>query len=237
MRVVLAIFLIGGLVIATAYVLGVGLPAPDRAPAVLASGAPSSTAATTPTPRVRDCAVGGGPDRVVAVPAEVATRVDQAWERVERWLADTVPAEVTWNPPASDAAIVRAQRAAGVAFPPDLVASLRRHDGVRAGGFTFPPFYAPMSTGEIAADARKLCAHDAGWDGAGVPFARDRGGWYLYLDPAGRVAEHAPGTAGGPRAATLAELLDMTADLLEGRRTDTYLPAVGADGVLSWRLR
>jgi hypothetical protein len=167
----------------------------------------------------------------------VRTRVAAAWSRIENWLAQTRTTDVVWNPPAADAAIARAQRAAGVAFPPALVASLRRHDGVRAGAFTFPPFYAPMSTGEIGADAGRLCAAATGWDGGDIPFARDSGGWYLYLDPGGAVGEHAPGGPGGTAAASLGDLLERTAELLEGRRTDRYLPSVGADGVLSWRLR
>lgn len=237
MRVVLAIFAIGGLVIALAFVAGVAkeTPTPPAMLGVLEPSAPPSTAAPTPTPE--RCSIGAGPIEIAPVPADVQRRVDGAWGRIQAWLAESLPSEVVWNPPAADAAISRAQRAAGAAFPPDLVASLRRHDGVRAAGFTFPPFYAPMSTGEIAADAGKLCAGDPDWDGRAVPVARDNGGWYLYLDPDGRVAEHAPGGDGGLRAGSFVELLERTADLLEGRRTDLYLPSIGADGVLSWRLR
>ena len=237
MRVVLAIFLVGGLVIALALAVG-GAPRPESAPArlgALGDSAAPSTAAPTPTPRSA-CDTGSGPAEIAPVPAEVKARVDASWARIEKWLAESVPVDVVWNPPASDAAIARAQRAVGHAFPPDLVASLRRHDGVRAGGFTFPPFYTPMSTGEIAADTGKLCAADTGWDGSGIPFARDNGGWYLYVGPGG-VAEHAPGAVGGTRADSFADLLERAAETLEGRRTDPFVPEVGADGVLSWRLR
>lgn len=238
MRVVLAIFLIGGLVIALAFVAGGDEPtaAPPPALGVLGPSAPPSSAAPTSAP-APECALGTGPAEIAPVPEDVRRRVDGSWGRIERWLTASLSTEVVWNPPADDAAISRAQRAAGVAFPPDLVASLRRHNGVRAAGFTFPPFYAPMSTGEMTADARRLCAGDPDWDGRAVPVARDSGGWYLYLDQDGRVAEHAPGGEGGVRAGSLADLLERTADVLEGRRTDRYWPAVGADGVLSWRLR
>ncbi|GAA4417511.1 SMI1/KNR4 family protein [Actinokineospora soli] len=233
MRVVLAIFLVGGLVIALALAVG-GAHHPQTTPARM--DAARSTAAPTPTPEP-PCEPGSGPEEVGAVPADVQERVDRAWERIEKWLDATVPSQVVWNPPAADAAIARAQRAAGHAFPPDLVASLRRHDGVRAAAFTFPPYFVPMSTGEIAADAGKLCAADNGWDGRGIPFARDNGGWYLYIDPVSGVHEHAPGGTAGTRDASLAALLERTADVLEGRRTDVYLPVVGADGELGWRLR
>ncbi|GGS16875.1 MULTISPECIES: SMI1/KNR4 family protein [Actinokineospora] len=238
MRVVLAIFLVGGLVIALAYVVGgrSHQPGPPAALGVPETSAAPSSAPTAPPPEP-DCADGEGPEEIAPVPADVQAGVDRSWERVEKWLAASVPVPVVWNPPADDAAIARAQRAAGMAFPPELVASLRRHNGVRAAGFTFAPFYAPMSTGEIAADVGKLCAADGGWDGDGIPFARDNGGWYLYLDPDGRVREHSPGAAGGIAADSLALLVEQTADVLEGRRTGAYLPAIGADGVLSWRLR
>ncbi|MGW5050569.1 SMI1/KNR4 family protein [Actinokineospora sp. NPDC004072] len=243
MRVVLAIFLVGGLVIALAYIVGgrsqtpgppaaIGMPEPTAQPA-----GPTSAPGLEP-----ECPAGIGPEQIAPVPADVQAGVDRAWERIERWLTDSVPAGVVWNPPADDVAIVRAQRAAGAAFPPDLVASLRRHDGVRAAGFTFAPFYAPMSTGEIAADAAKLCAADSGWDGDGIPIARDNGGWYLYLDAAGQVREHTPGAEGGVAAQSYTRLLEATADVLEGRGTTAaaearYRPVVDADGLLGWRLR
>ena len=237
MRVVIAIFLIGGLVIALAFLAG-GVRTPQAPSAAMSVLGPSAQPPPSPAPPPRpECSPGSGPAEITPVPPGVQARVDESWSRIEGWLAESLAVEVVWNPPAADAAISRAQRAAGAAFPPDLVASLRRHDGVRAAGFTFPPFYAPMSTGEIGADAGKLCAETAGWDGSDVPFARDSGGWYLYLDRSGRVGEHAPGGPGGTVAGSLAELLERTADLLEGRRTDRYLPSIGADGVLGWRLR
>ncbi|WP_378245106.1 SMI1/KNR4 family protein [Actinokineospora guangxiensis] len=235
MRVVVAIFLIGGLVIAVAFLAG-SVPAPQAPSAAMSALGPSAQPSSRPAPQPV-CSPGSGPTEIAPVPPGVRARVDAAWSRIEGWLAESLTTEVVWNPPAADAAISRAQRAAGAAFPPDLVASLRRHDGVRAAGFTFPPFYAPMSTGEIGADAGKLCAATAGWDGSHIPFARDSGGWYLYLDSSGAVGEHAPGGPGDAAAGSLADLLDRTADMLEGRRTDRYFPSIGADGVLGWRLR
>src|SRR3954452_15189159 len=59
-------------------------------------------------------------------------RVDQAWDRIETWLAGHAPRTLaTLIPPAQPSEIRAAEESLGVTFPPGLVASLLRHNGVR----------------------------------------------------------------------------------------------------------
>ena len=58
--------------------------------------------------------------------------VTEAWARIEEWLARHTPASAAaLAPPADPADIAAAEAALGLAFPPELVESLRRHDGQR----------------------------------------------------------------------------------------------------------
>ncbi|MGA5897077.1 hypothetical protein [Streptomyces venetus] len=60
--------------------------------------------------------------------------VEESWARVDAWLARHAPrTHATLRPPAPRAGIEAAERTLGVPFPPDLVASLRCHDGVELG--------------------------------------------------------------------------------------------------------
>ncbi|EFL35470.1 predicted protein [Streptomyces viridochromogenes DSM 40736] len=60
--------------------------------------------------------------------------VEESWARVDAWLARHAPrTHATLRPPAPRAGIEAAERTLGVPFPPDLVASLRCHDGVEPG--------------------------------------------------------------------------------------------------------
>jgi cell wall assembly regulator SMI1 len=59
-----------------------------------------------------------------------ADDVVSAWERIESWLAEHAPlTAATLGPPAGPAELAGAGTALGVTFPPELVASLARHDG------------------------------------------------------------------------------------------------------------
>ncbi|PWW65900.1 SMI1/KNR4 family protein [Actinokineospora spheciospongiae] len=232
MRVVLSIFLVGGLVITAAWFLGAQPPPPVTAPAP----------AITPAP---GCRLGGG-STTVPEPTKILTRrVDAAWTRIETWLAVHAPRTAArWNAPAPAAALSALQREVGVELPGDLVATLRRHDGSSAGGFVLPLAYRPMSVGEIAGHTRRMCSGPGqpGWDGRFVPFAVDGGGGLLYLDQrgAGSLGEQfdeGPGPGRWPTG--LSELLEQTADLLEegtGPLADRYRPEVDA-GWLRWLIR
>jgi hypothetical protein len=190
------------------------------------------------------CRLGRGPKRLAPVPEQVSARVDRAWERIETWLAEHAPVTAaSLRPPADDETIAATQRAVGVRLPPELVASLRRHDGVSGGDprteFRFPPAMGPLSTEGIVGEARVMCdvleslgddgAVEAWWHGRFVPVATDYGGELLFLDGA-RLGRHyeADDVAfdGG-----YAELLEETADALSGG--GEYRPVV-VDGVLNW---
>lgn len=132
------------------------------------------------------------------------------------------------------------------------MASLRRHDGVgpgTAGVFAFPAFLHPLPAERIADHAELMCGvlADLGidgnvgtwWHGRYVPVAADGGGDSLFLDTGaeGRLGRqyHETGVLfEGP--ASLAELLEQTADALHGTGplADQYRPVVD-HGVLDWR--
>ncbi|MFG1990959.1 SMI1/KNR4 family protein [Actinoplanes sp. NPDC048988] len=93
--------------------------------------------------------------------------------------------------PATADRIDAAQRRMSVAFPADLVASLRRHDGLSAAsGCDLPPFYAPSALDDILLDWQVNCRVAGGWDRAFVPFAKAvDGGCRPYEVSAGRSSD------------------------------------------------
>ncbi|MET8975881.1 SMI1/KNR4 family protein [Streptomyces sp. NPDC004539] len=63
---------------------------------------------------------------------------EAAWDRIDGWLRTHAPLTfATLAGPADEEEIRAAERELGVTFPPDLVASLRRHDGSRRGPAAF----------------------------------------------------------------------------------------------------
>lgn len=223
-------------------------------------GPASSMHPTIATPRPRPtltvdsgCRIGAGPAELAEVPEKTTRRVNQAWQRIEAWLAAHAPATAaTLRPPATSEQIVKAQREVGVALPAELIASLLRHDGTDhpPTGFTLPPFYAPVSAADLASDAAMMCevlislgddsSVGAWWHGRFVPFAIDGSGNSLFLDQReghGRLGEHDnEGDVMFDRwPATLTELVEQTADALEGTRPQVgrYRPVVSG-GELDW---
>jgi cell wall assembly regulator SMI1 len=180
-------------------------------------------------------------------------RVDAAWKRIEDWLAGHAPkSRRALRPPATAARIDTLQRQMSVPFPPDLVASLRRHDGVSAAGFDLPPFFSPLPADRIAAEWAVNCGvmadlgPDLGtwWHPAFVPFASAGDGGCLLTDQRdgghGRVGEFYPedGTSFDGWPASVADLLEGTARSLETGRpyANSYRPKVAAEGVLDWEI-
>lgn len=210
------------------------------------TAAPPRTTSTEPTPTLTvdsGCRPGAGPDALVDVPPETTTRVDQAWTRIEAWLAEHAPVSAAaLRPPADDESIKQAQRTAGVRFPAALVASLRRHDGADPErAFGFPPRMHPMSAARIADEAVMMCEvlESVGidgnvgswWHGRYLPVATDHGGDLLFLD-GDRLGYHYEAdhvSFSGP--ADFTELLEHTADALHGDGDDR--PVV-VDGELDW---
>ncbi|GGN72418.1 hypothetical protein GCM10010112_40680 [Actinoplanes lobatus] len=183
-------------------------------------------------------------------------RVNRAWQRIERWLAANAPASARGpRPPAGAKRIDELQRRMSVAFPADLVASLRRHDGVAPEArFDLPPFFSPESLDEILGDWRSTCTVLAGvadswpaedwWHRQFVPFASAGDGGCLLVDQRpgghGRVGEFYPedGTDFARWPASVTELLEDTATALEtGRPYDgRYRPTVDGHGLLNWEI-
>ncbi|MGW8066210.1 SMI1/KNR4 family protein [Streptomyces ziwulingensis] len=64
--------------------------------------------------------------------------VRDSWTRIDAWLGEHAPRTfATLRPPAGDEEIAAAQQELGVTFPPDLVASLQRHNGALKGPEAF----------------------------------------------------------------------------------------------------
>ncbi|SDD82672.1 SMI1/KNR4 family protein [Actinokineospora iranica] len=219
MRVVLAIFLVGGLVIALALSVGI---VRDR-----------DAAQPTPTAETPTGAAGcEGPVTLTQPPPDVAARLTLAWDRVDGWLLRHAPAtSAAWNRAATDADLVTLQRDIGVMLPPELVATLKRHNGTRSGGFTLPPSYDLLSVRDILATVGTAC--DTA-QGRYVPVARDATA-LLFLDEQGlgQYPEEGPLE---PLPATLTDLVEQTADLLDGKGplAGRYRADVDAVGILRW---
>lgn len=185
------------------------------------------------------------------VPAATA-RVDAAWRRIEKWLAAKAPAaRNSLRPPASAEAVQGAQQRMSVAFPPDLVASLLRHDGAEAGGFDLPFLHRPMSVAEIPGAWWEMCGvtgrisveDDEWWNKGYVPFAAAGDGGYLLADQRpgshGRVGEfyNESGVDFTRWPASIADLLELTATSLETGRpfAGRYRPVI-TNGTVDWEV-
>ncbi len=183
--------------------------------------------------------------------AAVTARVDAAWKRIETWLAKHAPADrARLGKPAPAARIDAAQKQMSVRFPPDLVASLRRHNGVAEhAGFTLPPFFAPMPLDEIVDDWTVHCSilteeaegMEDWWHPRFVPLAGAADGGSLVVDQRpgghGRVGEFyaEEGTSFEEWPASVADLLEGTAGSLETGKVylGQYRPRV-VGGSLEW---
>jgi cell wall assembly regulator SMI1 len=193
------------------------------------------------------------PPRATGQP-DVTARVNQAWERIERWLRAHAPATLaTLKPPASASQIRAAEAAMSVGFPADLVASLRRHDGASTTNlhtvFQLPPMYGLMSLDDMRRDWRTRCGiiERAGdqpgwwWHAKFVPIAQDFGGDVLVLDQrpegGGRVGlhSHEDGMHFERDQGSLATLLEHTARALrDGQPYHGYRAEVNEAGGLDW---
>jgi cell wall assembly regulator SMI1 len=201
------------------------------------------------------CPQNAGRVTVTRPDATTTARVNAAWQRIEKWLAAHAPATARELRPGAPAGQVDAvQRQMSVAFPPDLVTSLRRHNGVTDQGFTLPPFFAPSSLGAIRGDWEVTCGvlanqdtswtDDEWWHKQFVPFASAGDGGSLVVDQRpgghGRVGEFYPedGTSFEKWPASVTELLEGTAQSLETGRAYArhYTPKV-TDGRLYWDVK
>jgi hypothetical protein len=198
-------------------------------------------------PKPMVSSVGCPQDVPGVVPGEpdgtTTARVGAVWDRIERWLAAYAPATAAaLAPPASPDQVVAAQRRMSTAFPPDLVASLRRHDGAgRYADALLPPLHRPLPVAEIVDRWSMLCATSGDFGRRMVPFAarEDR---LLIIDQrtTGRVhfgqfpAESTTSFDGWP--ASVVDLLEQVATTLETGHpfAGHYLPVVRSDRTLEW---
>ncbi|MFF2524882.1 SMI1/KNR4 family protein [Streptomyces liangshanensis] len=103
-----------------------------------------------------------------------ADLVHASWNRIDAWLRAHAPRTwATLRPPAGDEEIAAAQEELGVTFPPDLIASLGRHDGALGGPetFLFHTCDRLLGVSEILRDTEFLRGFDQGPDG------EDEGYW------------------------------------------------------------
>ncbi|MFJ9767594.1 SMI1/KNR4 family protein [Streptomyces erythrochromogenes] len=83
--------------------------------------------------------------------------VQESWDRIDAWLREHAPRTfATLRPPAGHEEIAAAEEVLGVAFPPDLVASLLRHNGALDGAdaFCFSTHDRLLGVGEIVEDTQ-----------------------------------------------------------------------------------
>ncbi|MFC6015126.1 SMI1/KNR4 family protein [Plantactinospora solaniradicis] len=84
------------------------------------------------------------------------TTVTESWRRIDGWLARYAPDDAALlAPPADPAEIVAAEATLGLSFPPELVESLRRHNGLVEWANMFPE-RVPLSVARIV-EHRQMC--------------------------------------------------------------------------------
>ncbi|MDQ0751960.1 hypothetical protein QF034_006191 [Streptomyces africanus] len=170
--------------------------------------------------------------------------VEESWARVDAWLARHAPlSHAMLRPPAAQTGIEDAQRTLGVSFHPDLVASLRCHDGAEPDDGTVQlSFYGPLcGVADIVRNTTFL--RSLGVEEAGLPLTlgigrRASDGLFLACRPGppyGQVGrrfdEDMPSFAHWP---SLRHLLADLADALEGGRTFLDRVPVAVAGKLGW---
>ncbi|MFK0172444.1 DUF6461 domain-containing protein [Streptomyces sp. NPDC090306] len=195
--------------------------------------------------------------------AEPAPPVADSWHRIETWLAVHAPRTYASLPaPLSAEGIADAERRTGIAFPPDLAASLGRHNGVRGVRGTFGEGSVFVLPGrEVLMDAEEIVRRAESFRGflatADDPGGADEPWWHpqflMFADglaPDGLILDCRPGPgfgrvgdygkydgAGFQGPSGLAELLCEVADGLEqGRARDAhgweYVPVVWEGGLI-----
>ncbi|MFG2887010.1 SMI1/KNR4 family protein [Streptomyces sp. NPDC048297] len=181
---------------------------------------------------------------------------DESWTRIESWLSEHAPRTyATLNPPADAESLRAAEEALGLALPPDLVASLLRHDGSGADQYTQGRFTLPAEYGLLGLEGitrqwhmlgKLLASYDSSmvgswWHTQWVPIAEHVTGDTLFVDQrpgprqgsVGELLTHDGASVG--LWASFANLLEQTAEALEtGEETAECAAVVYGDGSLGW---
>ncbi|MEU0244024.1 hypothetical protein ABZ192_06770 [Streptomyces sp. NPDC006235] len=170
--------------------------------------------------------------------------VEESWARVDDWLARHAPlSHAALRPPASQAGIEDAERALGVPFHPDLVASLRCHDGVETDDGTVQlSSYGPLcGVADIVRNTTFL--RSLGVAEAGLPLTlgigrRASDGLFLVCHPGphyGQVGRRFDDEMGSfAHWPSLRHVLADLADALEGGRPFLDRVPVAVAGKLGW---
>lgn len=177
------------------------------------------------------------------------SQVDDAWLRIERWLAANAPdTHATLRAGAGAAAVADAQRRLGLRFPDDLVASLQRHDGCEwvRGHFTLAGPFRPAAVADMVTshlETEEVLAEFEGyWDRHHLMFAATNTDWWLVVDCEPGSSHGRVGTWHGGGGVTWSEwpsigaLLSDVADALEARRPINRWAPVAFGGELDWKL-
>jgi cell wall assembly regulator SMI1 len=164
------------------------------------------------------------PERRPEPDVEGAEAVAQAWERVERWLAEHHPRGTSvLAAGASDEALAAAEERIGRAFPPALRASLRRHAGQPEDAPEIVEGHTLLGPEEIATDWATLVeikadvgTGDDWWRPAWIPFSSDGMGQAFCVDAdTGAVVEFVHDGEHDPVARRLEGWLARWAEELE----------------------
>ncbi|MEU0385567.1 hypothetical protein [Streptomyces chartreusis] len=170
--------------------------------------------------------------------------VEASWARVDAWLARHAPlTHATLRPPAPRAAIEDAERTLGGPFHPDLVASLRCHDGVQPDdGAVQLASYGPLcGVADIVRNTAFL--RSLGVGEAGLPLTlgigrRPSDGLFIACRPGSRYGqvgrrfdEDMPSFAHWP---SLRHVLADLADALEGSLLFLDRIPLAVAGKLAW---
>jgi hypothetical protein len=170
--------------------------------------------------------------------------VEESWARLDTWLARRAPlTHATLRPPAPQAGIEDAERTLGVPFHPDLVASLRCHDGAKPDdGAVQLSSYGPLcGVADIVRNTAFL--RSLGVGEAGLPLTlgigrRPSDGLFIACRPGprhGQVGrrfdEDTPSFARWP---SLRHVLADLADALEGGLVFLGRTPLAVAGKLGW---
>jgi cell wall assembly regulator SMI1 len=108
------------------------------------------------------------------------TSVTEAWVRIEDWMRRHAPASATkLAGPVAAGSIARGEAQVGLAFPAELVESLRRHDGLTEWANVLPEA-APLGVGEIVEQYRERMEIAPSVDGF-TPYRPDAEAWWNAL--------------------------------------------------------
>lgn len=183
--------------------------------------------------------------------------VTEAWARIEGWMQQHAPASTTvLARPTAQGSIAAAEAELGLAFPPELAESLRRHDGLTKWANILPEA-APLSVMgivehrqmrmEIAGSVDGFTRHSAGtepwWHERWLPFGDSDGDLQVIdLRPGSGFARVGSAPHDNPADfsdawPSLEAYLTTVADALEtGGAAGVWYPYLTIEGELWWDL-